>query len=254
MLSKQAIEEQLTRIGCNFRMWGRSEINELDKILMEDEIIAQCVNGEYENGFAMLLATNHRVLLVDKKPFLYLTVEDLRFDMITDFNYNHRLVNATIRISTPNKVLTFMSWNKKGLRKLIESVQQRVLEMRKHNQMAQYFNTYAAMQQTPRLQQFIEAQPMRPSQYQESTYVPNAAPQPTVDNASATVTEAVNRASYMASRLAAKRSVLGTYTRSKLPKFRHHGEQDQPVAEAGEVYPQGYRPGVMSEYQNAYEH
>lgn len=144
MISKQAVDEQLKQIGCNFKFWGRSEVNELGRILMEDEIIAECVNGQYSNGFAMLVATNHRVLLIDKKPLLYLTVEDLRFDMITEFNYNHRLLDATINLFTANKTLTFTSWNQHRLRKLMEYTQAHVLEMRKQQHLATQFQAVAA--------------------------------------------------------------------------------------------------------------
>lgn len=146
MISKQAVEDQLKRIGCNFRFWGRSEVNELDRILMEDEVIAECVNGEYENGFAMLLATNHRLLLVDKKPLLYLTVEDVRYEMITEFNFNNRLLTATIRIYTANKTMTFTSWSQQRLRRLLEYIQVRVLEMRQQQYVAQQFQAAAATQ------------------------------------------------------------------------------------------------------------
>ena len=146
MISKQAVEDQLKRIGCNFRFWGRSEVNELGRILLDDEIIAQCVNGEYTNGFAMLVATNHRVLLVDKKPLLYLTVEDLRYEMITEFNFSHRMMNATMRIYTANKTLQFTSWNQHRLRLLLEYIQSRVLEMRQQQHLASQFNAAAAAQ------------------------------------------------------------------------------------------------------------
>jgi len=263
MLSREAIEEQLTKIGCNFRFWGRSEVRELHKILMEDEIISQCVNGEYSNGFAMLLATNHRILLVDKKPLLYLTVEDMRFELITDFNYSHRLVNATICISTPNKSLTFTSWNKSGLRKLLEGIQLHVHDLRTNNHMTQFFQNYYGGQPSQQTQPQplpqwaqIEQPPMpqQPPRHVEpqSYYAPNLAPQPAPENASPVVAQAINRASFVASKLAAKRSALGTYTRSKMPSFRHHTEQPTEVQQ-GEVYPQNYRPATP-DYQVPYEY
>ena len=257
MLSREAIEEQLAKIGCNFRFWGRSEVRELDKILMSDEVISQCVNGEYSNGFAMLLATNHRILLVDKKPLLYLTVEDMRFELITDFNYSHRLVNATICISTPNKSLTFTSWNKKGLRKLLENIQLRVHDLRANRNMMHYFQSYYAdpsmlQQQLPQGQW---QQPMPTHQEPrhvepQSYYVQNIAPQAAPAGASPEVTQATNHASFVASKLAAKRTALGTYTRSRMPSFRHH--RTESPAQAGDVFQDGYTPPV--DYQMPYEY
>ena len=136
MVSLREVEEQLKRIGCNFKMWGRSEIRELSNVLMPEEIIAQAVNGYYEGGFAMLVVTNYRVLLVDRKPML-LTIEDIRYDMMSEVDYHNRLLGATVRIFTPMRNLVFSSWSTVHLRKSVNYVQQRVMEIRQHNMVAQ---------------------------------------------------------------------------------------------------------------------
>jgi len=123
MVSATSIEEQLKQLGFNHHGWGRTEVRELQNIIMPDEKIEECVNGIYEGGFALLLATDLRVLLVDKKPLNYLTVEDLRFDMINEIDYSHRLIGAHIRISAGETSLEFNSINQARLRKLIGHVQ-----------------------------------------------------------------------------------------------------------------------------------
>jgi hypothetical protein len=270
MISKQAVEEQLKRIGCNFRFWGRSEINELGRILMEDEIIAQAVNGEYTNGFAMLVSTNHRLLLVDKKPFLYLTVEDVRYEMITEFNYNHRLMNATINIFTANKTLTFTSWNMHRLRKLMEYSQARVLEMRQQQHMASQFTAAAAaqyaqmsaaqaqMQYVPRDMQpesVSYRQEPRISQPPTPELAERATPEPLPAAPSPAQLPPAPRHPGIASRFASGRAALGTYTRSKLPSFRRHHDASDRHVESGEVLPQGYDPNAaMRDFKMPYEY
>ena len=131
MASLKSVEQQLKRIHYNAYGWGRSEIKELPTILLDDENIFECVNGVYEGGFALLIATDIRVLLVDKKPFKYLTVEDLRFDMINQIDYSHRLFGARINISAGAKNLKFKSYNQPRLRKLINHVQNRMANVKK---------------------------------------------------------------------------------------------------------------------------
>jgi hypothetical protein len=131
MVSATAIEDQLKRIGFNYHGWGRTEVRELQNIIMPDEEISECANGLYEGGFALLLATDVRVLLVDKKPLNYLTVEDLRFDMISEIDYNHRLIGAHIKISAGEMHLKFSSLNQARLRKLIEHVQRAMADAKK---------------------------------------------------------------------------------------------------------------------------
>ena len=125
------IEAQLKHIGCNFKFWGKAELKELANILLPGEIINHCINGTYEGGFAMLCATDQRVLLIDKKP-MYLTIEDIRFDMIAELDYNHRLLNASMLICTPNKSLRFKAYNQGRLRLFYVYVQQRVMDIRQH--------------------------------------------------------------------------------------------------------------------------
>ncbi len=131
MISLHEVEEQLRRVNCNFRFWGRPEIRELCHILMEGETIAQAVNGRYENGFAMLVATDHRLLLIDKKP-MFLTLEDIRFDMIAEIDFSAQLLDSTVKIITPNRTLVFTSWNQGRLRIALNYTQQRVSEIRQH--------------------------------------------------------------------------------------------------------------------------
>ena len=129
MVSIEYVEEQLKRVGCNFRFWGRPEIRELANVLLPDEIIAGCTNGRYEGGFALLCVTNLRMLLVDKKP-MFLTLEDIRFDMIAEIDYSSRLLNSTLRVITPNRTLVFNAWHNQRLRAILNYTQQRVMEIR----------------------------------------------------------------------------------------------------------------------------
>lgn len=96
MVSSESVQQQLRDINFNVHGWGRTEAKELPHIMIADEEIYEVVNGIYEGGFALLVATNFRMLLIDKKPLNYLTVEDLRFDMISEIDYAHRLLGARI--------------------------------------------------------------------------------------------------------------------------------------------------------------
>jgi hypothetical protein len=137
MVTLSYVEDQLKRVGCNFRFWGRPEIRELTKILMPDEIIAGATNGRYEGGFALLCVTSHRLLLVDRKP-LFLTLEDIRFDMIAEIDYSARLLDSTIRIMTPNRTLSFTAYNQHRVRNILNYTQQRVMEIRQHYLIRQF--------------------------------------------------------------------------------------------------------------------
>ncbi len=131
MVSQESVEKQLKKIKYNIHGWGRTEAQELKNILLEGEEIYEVVNGIYEGGFAMLMASDVRLLLVDKKPMNYLTVEDMRFDMINELDYSHRLLGAHISISAGAKNLKFTSLNQPRLRKLIGHVQHCMAEAKR---------------------------------------------------------------------------------------------------------------------------
>jgi hypothetical protein len=130
MISLREVHKQLKQIGYRFNFWMRREVAELSEVLDEDETIKQCVNGYYRGGFALLAATNQRLILIDRKP-MFLTLEVLWYDKIGQVDYNHRLLNATICVATPNKDLTFTSYNHSHLRQMLLYTQQRMAEANK---------------------------------------------------------------------------------------------------------------------------
>lgn len=150
MVSLAVIDAQLKQVGCSIRMWGRAEVKELCEILLPGETIAVAVNGQYDAGFAMLVATDFRVLLIDKKP-KYLTLKDIRFDMITELDFANRLMDSTIRIFTPNRELRFIALNSAKLRKLFTHTQHKVMELRHHFMMQQFQGQQLATNTPPGL-------------------------------------------------------------------------------------------------------
>ncbi|HEX7633367.1 MAG TPA: PH domain-containing protein [Candidatus Saccharimonadales bacterium] len=167
MIQKQEVEQQLKKVHFNLHGWGRSEARELPHILMPDEEIYEVVNGIYEGGFALLVSTNFRVLLIDKKPLNYLTVEDLRFDMINEIDYNHRLFGAHISISAGSKNLKFRSYNQPRLRKLITHVQHCMAEAKQKQSSQQADQSTHLEQINQQLQAYLVAQHQQQQKLQE---------------------------------------------------------------------------------------
>lgn len=155
MISKTNLDQQLQKIQFNTRGWGKSEARELCNVLMADEELDECVNGIYEAGFALLVATGDRLLLLDKKPLNYLVVEDLRFDMINEFDYGHRIIGAEIHVSTGMKTLHFRTWNQARLRRLYGFVQFRMTEVKRVQQSHQAAQKANLEQMNERLQLYL---------------------------------------------------------------------------------------------------
>lgn len=133
MVSLKDVEEKLAAVGMHNKVWGLPEVRELRNILTPDEQIIGAVNGSYVHGFAMLVATDHRVLLIDKKP-LFLSLEDLRYDMISEVTYSTGILTATLTILISTKKLQFKSIRLRKLRLLTAYIQQHIMEIRQKGQ------------------------------------------------------------------------------------------------------------------------
>lgn len=176
MVSRSNLEKQLKKISFNPKGWGKSEIDELCNILMPEEEVDECVNGYYEAGFALLVATKDRLLLVDKKPLNYLTVEDMRFDMINEFDYSHRLFGAQIKISAGAKTLHFTSLNQMRLRRLLSFVQYRMTEIKRIQHSHQEAQKAHLAQMNQQLQMFLAMHQYQQQQFARQQLNTNTTP------------------------------------------------------------------------------
>lgn len=129
MANLREIEGKLIQVGLRNKFWNRSEMRELQRILMSDEEITNAVSGRYQGGFALLISTDKRLLLIDKK-LISLSLEDVRYEMIAEVDYFAHMFEATISVITINKSLKFTSLRQSNLRQLTSFVQQRVMELR----------------------------------------------------------------------------------------------------------------------------
>lgn len=130
MVHISIIEAQLSRLGVKVSRWFRPEIRELENILMDGEDIVGVVPGRYFGGYAILIATDRRLLLIDKKTF-FMNLEDIRFDTISEVDFSTRVMDSTVTVYTLNKQHRFSTTKyKRHLRSLTAYVQQQVVALR----------------------------------------------------------------------------------------------------------------------------
>lgn len=181
MKTLNEIELELSKLGIRNRIFGKPEVRELVNILTDEETITNAANGRYQGGLALIVTTNHRLLLIDKKLW-FMSLEDVRFDMITEVDFAARVFDATISVRTINKVLRFTSMHQKNLRDLTRYLQDRILELRQMMiQQAQSPSQalppqYADQQQPimPTPMQYTTLAPPPQQQFQEPPVAPQA--------------------------------------------------------------------------------
>ena len=147
MVHISEIEARIAQLGIRISRWYSAELRELQHILEEHEKIVALVPGRYFGGYALLIATDHRVLLIDKRTF-YLTLEDIRYDMISEIDFSARMFDATLQVFTVNKQHKFTtSKHRRHLRTLTYYVQQQIMYLRQHPGASRPFNTSMTSQQ-----------------------------------------------------------------------------------------------------------
>jgi hypothetical protein len=96
--SKKSTNRSATSLGSGWAgKRSRKEIKELPNILWEDERVEKIVTGTYENGNGVLLATNKRLLFVDK-GMMKLRVEDFPYDKVSSIQYKTGMMMGTLTI------------------------------------------------------------------------------------------------------------------------------------------------------------
>ncbi len=146
MVALDIVDAQLAKVGMRNRYFGRPEVRELCHIMAPGEVIQHAVNGQYEGGFAMLVATDRRILLIDKKPW-FLTMEDVRYDMVSEVDFYARLLDSSVTLVTVGKKLTFRGWRQERLRDMVRYIQQRVMDLHQHERNWQIENQIAESSQ-----------------------------------------------------------------------------------------------------------
>jgi len=128
MVELKQVLDQFHLLGVKPSRWAKAEIKELSVILVPGENLTNIVFGWYDNGFALLCCTDQRVLLIDKKP-LFLKMEDLRYDKISEVRFLSRLLDSTVELSYVGTKLVFKSWEQPALRKLVVYVQETIMRI-----------------------------------------------------------------------------------------------------------------------------
>jgi hypothetical protein len=146
MIHPSLIEARLGELKFRCSRWFQAEISELQHILMDNEKIIALACGRYFGSFALLVATDQRLLLVDKRVF-FMNYEDTRYDMISEIDFNSQFYSATLTVFTVNKTHKFTSWKYKNqLRDVTNYVQNRVAYLRNHGDTAAPAPSFAPAQ------------------------------------------------------------------------------------------------------------
>ena len=104
-----------------------SEGRYLPYIIHDHEHIKAAVFGYQEAGFVMLVATDKRVLFVDKKP-LFINQDEVTFDVVSGVKINETVAGATLKLHTRVKDYKLFTFNEKSAENFMRFIETRCLE------------------------------------------------------------------------------------------------------------------------------
>ncbi|HOV79342.1 MAG TPA: PH domain-containing protein [Bacillota bacterium] len=140
MPDAKAIELAIKNLSGAEKFLGRKEIKELPSILWEDELPEKIVQGFYNNGMGILVATNKRLIFIDKGIFS-LKVEDFPYDKISSIQYSTGMLSGEIDIFTSGNKAEIKSIVKDQVRPFCEYVRARITKTAPHASMPQAQST-----------------------------------------------------------------------------------------------------------------
>jgi hypothetical protein len=117
------IQLELKNLGASFYGIRRFGSRYLPNIIQYDEKIGGIVYGYNEVGSVMLLATDRRVIFLDKKPF-YFNQDEVSYDVVSGVSFAHAGFGSTVILHTRVKDYVIKTLNQKcaiGFMKFVEN-------------------------------------------------------------------------------------------------------------------------------------
>lgn len=126
MPSLAEVKEQMQSITGLSPLLGRKEVKELPSILWDDENIENAVQGMYDNGNGLLVATNRRLIFINKGLVFGLKVEDFPYDKVSSIQYSTGLILGEITIFTSGNKAIIKNIQKASAREFGEFVRNKI--------------------------------------------------------------------------------------------------------------------------------
>lgn len=120
------IKSQINSLSSTEKFFGRREIKELPNVLWPDEKLENIIQGFYNGGNGILVATNKRLVFVDKKMIFGIRVEDFPYDRITNIKYETSLLYGKLTIYTAAKKAVIDQVTKSSVRSFGDWIRARI--------------------------------------------------------------------------------------------------------------------------------
>lgn len=124
---KKRVYDELRKAGLPRYELLRMEARYLPHIIHESEHIGGMVFGHHKDGFAFLVATDKRVIFLDKKP-LFINEDEITYRVVSGVSFNRAGPGAMVTLHTRIKDYPIQTLNEHCAEKFVKYIEDRCLE------------------------------------------------------------------------------------------------------------------------------
>lgn len=129
---KENVKQQLRNLGVSKAALMTSESQYLPYIIHPNEVIGGVVYGRHKSGYAMIVATNKRVIFLDKKP-LFVNEDELTYDVVSGVANSSVGIASTVTLHTRIKDYEIRTMNPRCADNFVKYIESRRLEYELNN-------------------------------------------------------------------------------------------------------------------------
>jgi general stress protein 26 len=126
------ITKELKAVGVRTIGLIAPESKVLRKMLHDDELIKGVVYGKYTGGLAWLIATNKRIIFIDRKPF-FTTTDELSYDIVAGVKMNSAGAFCSVILHTRMGDYTISYANPHSAEVFVRYIEEKRLETENHD-------------------------------------------------------------------------------------------------------------------------
>lgn len=115
---EQRVYAELKNAGLSKLALASMETHYLPRLIHADEHIEGAVFGYQEVGFSMLVATNWRVIFLDRKP-LFTNTDEVHYQVVSGVKNNHAAFGTTVVLHTKVRDYKIFTFNRKSAKRFV---------------------------------------------------------------------------------------------------------------------------------------
>ncbi len=124
---RERVKQELQALGVSKTGMLKMESRYLPQVVHEDEHIGGVVYGQHKGSSVMIVATDKRVIFLDRKP-LFSRKDEFKYDVVSGVEYSRVGFDSTVILHTRIKDINIRTMNQRCASNFVQYIESRSLE------------------------------------------------------------------------------------------------------------------------------